>query len=132
LGGLLLRLELRDARRFLDDRAAILRTRADDLADAALLDDRVRLRADAGTEEEVGDVAQAARRLVDEVLARAVAIEPARDRDFRVAREVERGGRIGEELRDLILRRGNRIALGIDPHRLLVENARLLRLRRFR
>ena len=95
-----------------------------DLADAALLDDRVGLGADAGAEEEVGDVAQPARRLVDEVLARAVAIQPARDRDLGVAREVERRRLVGEHLRDLVLRRRNRLALGIDPHGLRPSTAR--------
>ena len=73
-----------------------------DLADPALLDDRVGLGADAGAEEEVGDVAQAARRLVDEVLRGAVAEQAARDRDLGVAREVERRRLVREQLRDLL------------------------------
>ena len=114
LGSLLLDLELRDARGLFDDRAAILRTRADDLADTALLDDRVRLGPDAGAEEEVGHVAETARSLVDVVLRQAIAIEPTRDRDLGVARELHRG-LVVEDLGDLVLRRLDRIAFGIDP-----------------
>jgi hypothetical protein len=102
LGRLLLGLELRDAGRLLDDRAAVLRARAHDLADPALLDDGVRLGPDAGPEEEVGDIAEPARRLVDEVLAEAVAIQPPRDRDLGVVREVEDRWLILEQLRHLL------------------------------
>ena len=117
LGGLLLRLELGDARRLFDDRTTILRPAAHDLADTALLDDRVRLGANAGAEEEVGDVAQAARRLVDEVLRGAVAVQAPRDRDLGEALEVDRGRRVGEQLGDLVLRRRDRVALGVGPGR---------------
>ena len=56
LGLLLPRLELGDAGGLLDEQAPVLGLGADDEADLALLDDRVRLRADAGAEEEIGDV----------------------------------------------------------------------------
>ena len=59
LGLLLPALELRDAGGLLDEEAAVLGLRAHDEADLALLDDRVRLRADAGPEEQIGDVPQA-------------------------------------------------------------------------
>ena len=81
---LLALLVLGDAGGLFDEQAAVFRARADDQADPALLDDRVRLGADAGAEEELGDVLQADLRLVDQVLARAVAVEAARDRDLRV------------------------------------------------
>ena len=108
-----------------------------DLADPALLDDRVGLRADAGAEEEVGDVAQPARRLVDEVLRGAVAVQPARDRDLGVAREVERRRLVGEHLGDLVARRRDRLALGVDAtaveprrRRLAARSARSRRVER--
>src|SRR5690606_17405150 len=56
LGLLPARLVLRDAGRLLDDEPAVLGPGRHDLADLALLDDRVRLRADPRPEEEVGDV----------------------------------------------------------------------------
>ena len=46
-----------DAGRFLDHRTAIRGFVREDLADAALLDDRVALRAEAGAAEQVLDVA---------------------------------------------------------------------------
>jgi hypothetical protein len=98
LGRLFLGLELGDAGRLLDDRAAVGGTRRHDLADAALLDDRVRLGADAGAEEEVGHVAQPARLLVDEVVRRAVAEQAPRDGDLGVAAEVDLGLVIAEEV----------------------------------
>ena len=74
LGLLLAALVLRDAGGLFDEQAAIFGLRADDQADPALLDDRVGLGADAGAEEELGDVLQADRRLVDQVLAVAAAM----------------------------------------------------------
>ena len=65
------RLVLADAGRFLDERATFLGLSGHDLGDSPLLDDRVALRADPGVAEEVEDVAQAARRLVQQVLALA-------------------------------------------------------------
>ena len=90
LGELSPLLVLGDAGCLVDEQAAIFRTRADDLADASLLDDRVGLRADAGAEEKIGHVAQANLGLVDEVLARAVAEQAARHRDVRVVAELGR------------------------------------------
>ena len=90
LGLLLPALVLGDAGGLLDEHAAVLGARRDDEADLALLDDRVGLGADAGAEEEVGDVLQADLRLVDQVLARAVAVEAARDGDLGVVAVLER------------------------------------------
>ena len=104
LGLLLPALELRDAGGLLDEEAAVLRLRADDEADLALLDDRVGLRPDARSEEEVGDVLQADGRLVDQVLAVAVAMEATRDRDVGVVLVFERDVRrvvVLERERDL-------------------------------
>src|SRR5207237_1643848 len=68
-------LVLRDPGGLLADAASVLGPRADDEADAALLDDRVRARAYAGAEETIGDVEQAAGGVVDLVAALAGAEE---------------------------------------------------------
>src|SRR5690349_24698763 len=52
LGLLAALLVLGDASRLFDEQATIFRTRADNLTDATLLDDRVRLGTHAGAEEE--------------------------------------------------------------------------------
>ena len=62
------RLVLADAGGLFEQRAPILGLRRHDARDLALLDDRVAARADAGVAEEVEHVAQAAGRLVDQVL----------------------------------------------------------------
>src|SRR5205085_11328347 len=75
-------LVLRDPGGLLEDAAAVLGPGADDEPDTPLLDDRVRARADAGAEEQLGDVEQAAGGLVDLVAALAAAEEAARDGDL--------------------------------------------------
>src|SRR6185503_9808163 len=85
LRGAAARLVLGDARRFLDQLAAIGRPRAENHADLPLLDDGVGLGAEARVHEQLVDVAQPADFAVDQVFALARAIEPARDLD--VARE---------------------------------------------
>ena len=72
---------------------------ADDEPDLALLDDRVGLGARARAEEQVGDVAQAHRGLVDEVVALAAAVQPARHRDLGVLLVFERHLRRGRRSR---------------------------------
>ena len=62
-------LELGDARGLFDDRTAIERTRAEDLPDAALLDNGVVFGAEAGSEKDILDVAKPAELAVDQVLA---------------------------------------------------------------
>ena len=69
----------------LEDHAPVLGPRRHQLRDVPLLDDRVAARADARVEEEVADVAQAARRLVDQVLALARAVEASPDLDLAEA-----------------------------------------------
>src|SRR5690606_4466795 len=64
LGRLAPGLVLGDARRLLDEVAAVLWLGRDDQADPPLLDDRVGLGAHPRAEEELDDVEQAARRLV--------------------------------------------------------------------
>ncbi|KAG1395420.1 hypothetical protein G6F59_014006 [Rhizopus arrhizus] len=86
LGFLAALLVLGDAGRLFQVHAQVFRARLDDLADHALLDDRVAARAQAGAEEQVGDVAATALGAVEIVVAGAVAADRALDRDF-----VERG-----------------------------------------
>ena len=75
-----------DAGGFFQIHAQLFGLGLDDLRDHALLDDRVAARAQAGAEEQVGDVAAAAFGAVEVVVALAVAADLALDRDF-----VERG-----------------------------------------
>ena len=70
---------LRDPGRLLDDRAPVGGLAGEDLSDLALLDDRVRLRAEPRVHEQLVDVAQAADLAVHQVLALAVAVQAARD-----------------------------------------------------
>ena len=86
----LLRLEAGDPGGLVDDVTTLLGLARDDLADLALLDARVALGAGPGAHQQLGDVAQAGRNLVDQVLGRAVGEQPPRDRDLR---HVERGRR---------------------------------------
>ena len=83
-------LVLGDSGRLFDDRAPVLRLRADDETDAALLDDGVRARPDARAEEQLGDVEQPAGGLVDLVFARAVAEQAARHGDVGESRVLRR------------------------------------------
>ena len=85
-GFLLLRFELGDAGRLFEDRTAIFRTTAQDQVDLALLHDGVAAATDAGIHEKVVDVAQPARRFVEQVFAFAVAEDPARHAHFLVIR----------------------------------------------
>ena len=76
------RLYLAIARGLFEDRAALLRAGQEHRVDLALLDDRVGVGADAGVQEQFADVAcRRAPLAVDQVLARAVAVEPALDLD---------------------------------------------------
>ena len=68
-------LVLGDAGGLLQVHAQVLGPGLDDLADHALLDDRVAARAQAGAEEQVGDVAAAALAAVEVVVALAVAAD---------------------------------------------------------
>ncbi len=77
-----LRLEFRDAGRFLENRAPVLRLRAEDQVDLPLLHDRVGAAADARIHEKIVDVAQPARSFVQQILGSAVAENTPRDADF--------------------------------------------------
>jgi hypothetical protein len=103
LGGAPARLVLRHPRGFFDQHPPFGRPRRQDLADLPLLDDRVRLDAEAGVHEQIVDVTQAADLSVDQVFALARSIQPAADlhvaRDQRLIVEEEVGRRIGRRRR---------------------------------
>src|SRR6185436_5418851 len=130
LGLLLPALELRDAGGLFDEKATIFGLRADDEADLSLLDDRVRLRTDAGAEEEIGDVLQANLDFVDQVLAVAVAMEATRDRELGVVLVLEREIRrivVLEVKRDLgVVGRSARLG-AVEDHVLHPAAAEVLR-----
>ena len=73
---------LEDAGGFLDDRPTILGAGVEHGVDLALADDDVLLAADAGVGEQLLDVEQAARHVVDGVLAVAAAEQRALDGDL--------------------------------------------------
>ena len=100
LGLLLALAELEDAGGLLDDRPAVLGAGVEDGVDLALADDDVLLAADAGVGEQLLHVEQAARHVVDGVLAVAAAEQRAADRDLG---ELDRqdAGRVVERQRDL-------------------------------
>ena len=68
--------------RFFDDRPPVLRLVAQDLPDAALLDDRVALGPQARADEEVLDIAQPRDLSVNQVFALARPEQPPSDGDF--------------------------------------------------
>src|SRR5262249_29380766 len=82
LGEPLLRFELRNSRSFFDDRTTIERLARENLSDASLFDDRVRLRSQAGSHEDVLDVAQPAQLSVQQVLTFTRAEEAPGDNDL--------------------------------------------------
>src|SRR5690606_18590931 len=94
LGLLAALLVLGDAGGLLQVDAQVLGPGLDDLADHALLDDRVAARAQAGAEEEIGDVATAAAGAVEVVVALAVAADGALDRDLVEARVLAADGAV--------------------------------------
>ena len=79
-----LRLEFGDARGLLENHPPVLRLAGKDLRDVALGHDAVTGAAHARAHEQLLDVLQPARRLVDEIFAAAVAEDAAGDRDFVV------------------------------------------------
>ena len=93
LGRVAAALEEGDARRLLDQGAPVGRFRAEDLADAPLLDQGVGVRTEAGSLEQRLDVLEAAAAAVEQVLALARAVEaPAHAESLRV--EVEPLGNV--------------------------------------
>ena len=88
-------LVLGDAGRFFDKVAQVFGLGFDQLGDHALFDDRVAARAQAGAEENIGDVSTATLGAVEEVAVLAVAGHFAADRDFRVGRVLADQGAVG-------------------------------------
>ena len=93
-GFFLLRLELRDARRFLEHHPAILRLAGEQLRDVALRHHAVTRAPDARAHEELLDVFEPARRFVDEILAPAIPEHPPRHRHLVVAHGHARSGEL--------------------------------------
>ena len=79
LGLVALLLVAGDAGRLLDEHPPLVRLGGQDVVELVLVHHRVRARVGAGAGEEVEDVAQARRLLVEEVLALTRAVEAARD-----------------------------------------------------
>ena len=77
-----LRLEFRDSGRFFDDGAPVGRLRAENLADAALLDDRVGVRPEADAHEQILNVAQPRHAAIDEIFALPGAVQAPANDDF--------------------------------------------------
>ena len=71
-----------DAGGFFDDRAAVHGLGIQDLADAALLDDGVAIRAETDAHEDFLDVAQAGDAAIDQIFALSGTIQAATDDDF--------------------------------------------------
>ena len=75
LGKLAFRLELGDSGRLFDQRPAVRRFRAEQLADTTLLDNGVAVRTETGAEEDFLNVAEAARLPINQIHAFARPIE---------------------------------------------------------
>lgn len=106
-------LVLGNAGGFFQIHAQVFRARFDDLADHALLDDRVAARPKAGAQEQIGDVAAPALGAVEVVGAVAVAADQALDRYLVERGELAADGVIGivedqlhRRLRHRLARRG--------------------------
>ena len=82
------RLEAAESGGLLDQGPAFLRLRCEDRLDLALADDRVHALAEAEVGEQLDEVEPADGGLVDEVLALAAAVQPARDRELGVVDRV--------------------------------------------
>lgn len=95
LGFLAALLVLGDAGGFFQMRAQFVGRGLDDLADHALLDDRVAARTQAGAEEQIGDVAAAAARAVEEVRRLTVAGDLALHRNLGVLPVFALDGAVG-------------------------------------
>ncbi len=106
----------RDPRGLLDQRAQLFRTRFDQAADHALLDDGVAARAETRAEEQVGDIAPAAAGVVEEVLRLAVAAQHPAHHDLAIAppRPVEPTGAVVEMQFDAGLGDGRAAARAVE------------------
>ena len=105
-------LVLGDARRFFDEVAQVFGLGLDQLGDHPLLDDRVAARAEAGAEEDVGDIATAAFGAVEVVSGLAVAGHFAANGNFRVGRVFAEQGAVGVIEHQLDARLAHRFTAG--------------------
>ena len=110
LGFLAPLLVLGDARGFFEMPAQFVGMRGNDLRDHALLDDRIAARTEAGAEKQIGDVAAAAARAVEEILRHAVAAGQTLDRNFVVLGVLADDETVGIVEDQLDLRRADRLA----------------------
>ena len=110
LGAVPAALEAAETGRLLDQLAPLGRLRVEHRLDAALRDHRAQAAAEADVGEQLDEVDAAHRRLVDEVLALAAAVQPARDRDLAV-RQVGPGA-VGVVEQQVDLAEVDRVAAG--------------------
>ena len=89
-----------DARRFLEQLAPVVRPIRQERVDHLALDDDAGVGAETGAAQQIGDVAQPARRAIQEVVALARPGEPARDDHF-LERDGQRAVFVREVERDL-------------------------------
>ncbi len=94
-------LELAEPGRLLDQLAPLLRLRGEHGLDLALADDRVHRAAEPDVGEQLDEVGATHLRLVDEVLALAAAVQPARDRDLGEVEVAEVAALVVEDELDL-------------------------------
>ena len=107
-------LELAQARRILDERAALRRLGGEDLLDPTLADDRVHLAAEPDVREKLHEVESPHRRPVHQVLALAAPVEPAGDRELRVRERAVAVLVVEEELDLTPIGRPARAGAGVD------------------
>jgi len=100
LGAVTPRLEAAEAGGLLDERAALVGLGGEDRLDLALADDRVHPLPEAEVGQQLDEVEAPDGRAVDEVLALAPAMQPARDRQLREV-DGDRAVRVVEEQLDL-------------------------------
>ena len=105
LGAMPPALEAAEPRRLLEQLAAPLRARAEDLLDLALADDRVHRAAEAEVGEQLDEVDPAHVRPVHEVLALAAALQAPRDRELGVVDRPVAVAVVEEELDLRVVRR---------------------------
>jgi hypothetical protein len=108
---------LRNAGRLFEIDAQVFRLRFDELADHALLDDRVAARTEPGAEEDVHDVAATTLRAVEEVGRLRVAGDLAADGDLRVFGVFAADAAVGVVEREFDAGEGGRL-----PRRRAVED----------
>ncbi|EXI64562.1 MAG: hypothetical protein AW08_03646 [Candidatus Accumulibacter adjunctus] len=108
----------RDARRFFQEHPQLVGFRLDDARDRSLADDRVGARAEAGAEEQVGDVLAPHVQVVDVVLGLAATRQQALDRKFGILRPLagEAPERIVEDQLDGSARHRLARARAVEDH----------------